>query len=677
MKLMKFGCLILLAVINFISPSQAKTFWVEKEILRPDDPYRGDFGESVCISGDYAIVGSEKDVRDEKILGAAYIFKHQGDSWVQQAKLIASDAAADDNFGCSVAIDGDYAVVGADEDDDGYDAAGSAYVFKRVGDTWSQVAKLHAFDPNTRDHFGTSVAISGTKIVVGAPIVTGYGFYGDDPGGTGVVYVFSYNGSIWIEEQKLVPSDAEDYWWLNHMCFGRSVSIYNEMVLVGAWHIEASYVFEKTATEWIEIQKLVANDGNDYDNFGWSVSIGNGELIIGAWGDDNEAPDSGSAYIFEYNGSQWMQKVKLLPRHSIEGCEFGYSVSISDGTAVVGSAHAYDEGAFGSVGVFKKNGSGLWEQEDGLTARDAENLGRFGLSVSIDGNSAVIGTWNAVASAYIFEKSATPPLPYDNFNDNDQSTLWYKYADNPNGCWVDEVNERLEVGANISAASEVAVYVSNRWKLDATQDFSLRADFFHNTSDPVHSWVMLMLTPDFANAEIYRIHAGAGSYMEQAYYDYTVVNGTNVNNDFISGRMDSGGVIYVSYDAGLDELYLSFDGYGSSNAWWTIPNVLGGQWGHAPLHICIGGGAENIIITSGDVYLDNFAVDSGNLTNWPPIGDLDHDGDSDLVDLSEFTEMWLRFDCGMCQGADLNMDQDVDLLDFAAFAENWLVGVEP
>ena len=163
------------------------------------------FGCSVAISGDYAVVGASGDDDVAGIdSGSAYIFKRDGTTWTEQAKITASDGAAYEYFGLSVAISGDYAVVGVPDD---YDCdSGSAYIFKRDGTTWIEQAKINASDGATEDGFGVSVAISGDYAVVGAG-------GDDDVAGidSGSAYIFKRDGTAWIEQAKITASDGAAY----------------------------------------------------------------------------------------------------------------------------------------------------------------------------------------------------------------------------------------------------------------------------------------------------------------------------------------------------------------------------------------------------------------------------------------------------------------------------------
>ncbi len=143
------------------------TSWAQEAKILPSDGAAGDwFGFSVSISGDYALVGARADDDNGSASGSAYVFKRTGTSWAQEAKLLPSDGAIEDRFGYSVSISGDYAVVGAWLDDDNGDRSGSAYIFKRSGTSWAQEANLLPSDGAASDQFGVSVSISGDYAVV-------------------------------------------------------------------------------------------------------------------------------------------------------------------------------------------------------------------------------------------------------------------------------------------------------------------------------------------------------------------------------------------------------------------------------------------------------------------------------------------------------------------------------
>ncbi|MFV2068166.1 MAG: S8 family serine peptidase, partial [Pirellulales bacterium] len=278
--------------------------WVQRTKIIADDAQASDyFGYSVAISGNTIVVGAHYEDERGGDAGAAYIFTGSGSVWTQQQKMTASDGAAGDRFGASVDIDGDTVVVGA-QFDDSY--TGSAYVFTRTASVWSQDQKLLAADGAVADYFGYSVGIDGDTVVVGA-------YYDDDKGGnSGSAYVFTRTGSVWSQEQKLLAADgvASDR-------FGISVGIDADTVVVGAYYDDdkegSAYIFERTDFGWVQQDKLTASDGAASDYFGYSVDIVADTVVVGAYWDDDKGAASGSAYVFERAaGDVWLEQEKLV-----------------------------------------------------------------------------------------------------------------------------------------------------------------------------------------------------------------------------------------------------------------------------------------------------------------------------------------------------------------------------
>jgi hypothetical protein len=320
--------------------------WDQTAKLTASDGAASDyFGSSVSVSGDYAIVGAYLDDDKGNESGSAYIFLRSGTSWSQQAKLTASDGAAYDNFGYSVSISGNYAIVGATGDD----GKGSAYVFKRDGTTWSQQQKLTASDGANGDRFGYSVSISGDYAIAGA--------WGDDDNGSssGSAYIFKRVDTTWSPQAKLTALDGavDD-------AFGYSVSISGDYAIVGAFYDDvnvmvdsgSAYIFLRSGTSWSQQPKLTASDGAAGDRFGYSVSISGDYAIVGAYLDDDNGSSSGSAYILKRDGTNWSEEAKLTASDGAGSDRFGNSVSIGNGYIIVG---AYGDDSFkGSAYMFGK-----------------------------------------------------------------------------------------------------------------------------------------------------------------------------------------------------------------------------------------------------------------------------------------------------------------------------------
>ncbi len=392
-------------------PIEIDPVWIAQQKLLASDGAAGHmFGYTVSVSGDTALVGANGDDDNGAYSGSAYVFVRSGSIWTQQQKLTASDGAADDGFGTSVSVSGDTALVGANGDDDNGSASGSAYVFVRSGTTWSFEQKLTASDGAADDFFGYSVSVSVDTALVGA--------HEDDDDGSrsGSAYVFVRSGSTWTQQQKLTASDgaAEDQ-------FGWSVSVNGDTALVGARYDDdngsasgSAYVFLRSGSIWGQQQKLTASDGAVIDQFGWSVSVNGDTALVGAYVDDDHGNASGSAYVFARTGTIWVQQQKITASDGAAEDFFGRSVSVNGDTALVGANGDDDNGsASGSAYVFARTGT-IWVQQQKITANNGTTGDLFGYSVSVSGDTALVGArydddnGSASGSAYVFQ--FLPPL---------------------------------------------------------------------------------------------------------------------------------------------------------------------------------------------------------------------------------------------------------------------------
>jgi hypothetical protein len=344
------------------------------------------------------VVGANADDDSGDESGSAYVFVRSAGVWSQDAKLTASDGTAGDDFGYSVAISGTTVVIGAPLSGN---ATGSAYVFVRTESGWVQQAKLTALDGDDEDQFGTSVAVTGPLVAIGAK-------FDDDAGSaSGSAYIFARGESGWSQQAKLTADDgaAVDL-------FGVSVSITSDgpTVVVGAsrdddvGHGSGSvYVFVPTGsgwTEWTQQAKLIADDGSENASFGNSVSVFGGTVAVGAPADDNSGLLSGSAYVFVRTGSSWSQEAKLTPSDGAEGDSFGFSVSVSADIVVVGALGDDDSGELsGSAYVFTPTQHG-WLEREKLTASDGEAHKEYGISVDVSGTTVLVGAPGLAGSAY-------------------------------------------------------------------------------------------------------------------------------------------------------------------------------------------------------------------------------------------------------------------------------------
>jgi hypothetical protein len=277
----------------------------------------------------------------------------------------------------------------------------------RALDLYTHEAQLLAPDGAAADGFGYSVSVSGDTAVVSAP-------FDDTSAGlnAGSAYVFVRSGSAWTLQQKLQASDgeAEDN-------FGSSASITADTVVIGAARddtpggvdVGAAYVFVRSGGVWTQQQKLVASDGAADDVFGAAVSVSGDIAVVGAFQDD--APglsNSGSAYVFVRSGGTWTEQQKLGPPFPVNSLRFGYSLSVVGDTLLVGAPNA-NFAQIAKAFVFVRSGA-VWTQEQELVASDAQVNDDFGAAVSLWGDTAAVGAnfhFAATGSAYVFVRSGT------------------------------------------------------------------------------------------------------------------------------------------------------------------------------------------------------------------------------------------------------------------------------
>jgi len=271
--------------------------WNQEAKLLPSDGAANDyFGDAVAISGDVVVIGAAHESGFSSPAGAAYVFRYDGVSWVEETKLIASDGEDDDQFGSAVAIEGNTVVIGAQNDDAGNgnpgDQFGSAYIYNFDGTSWSQGPKL--IGPTFtgfmegRSEFGAAVSISGNRIAVG--------HYGDDTTWTnsGAVYIFGTDGQM---QAFIKASDTTAFYQ-----FGSSVALAGDTLVVGA-EVDnfqgAAYLYEFDGASWVEGTKMVSADIENGDVFGNAIAISGDLLLIGARADDDEGGNAGAFYVFD------------------------------------------------------------------------------------------------------------------------------------------------------------------------------------------------------------------------------------------------------------------------------------------------------------------------------------------------------------------------------------------
>ncbi len=444
-------------------------------------------GLSVAVDGDTAVVGASGH---DGATGAAYVFARDPASgaWTRQARLMASDAAGSDNFGNSVAVSGDTALIGAYGDDDKGSDSGSAYVFAKVNGRWGdaalsgdhrvETAKLTPTDGAEGDWFGYSVALDGDTAVIGARKDT-LNINGDDRSEAGSAYVFVRAAGAWSEDAKLTASDSNT----NHS-FGSSVALDGDTIVAGADtglnasddRSGAAYVFVKPARGWAdatETAKLDPSDGEDFDFFGRNAAVDGDTIVVGSYAHPSDGKNrSGAAYVYAKPATTggWLDWDGLIPSEKDEltakltasdgaaNHYFGSSVAVSGDLALITAAEddSNDRNA-GSAYLFTR-GHGGWSETLKITAPDGAGSDYFGWSAALDGDTAALGAYLAddgatdSGAAYILDLGDWAGIPGSNVSSTSHTAT---DLTNYHGHWfrVRAVNESgAGPGSNHAAA---------------------------------------------------------------------------------------------------------------------------------------------------------------------------------------------------------------------------------
>jgi len=343
-----------------------------------DGVVQDQFGGGVAIDGNWAVVGAHYHDEIGSNAGTAYIFKYENGAWYQHSKLLAFDGYANDRFGKSVAIDGNTIVVGADEKTyNQLGRAGAAYIYDFDGTNWNFAQKITAPNPASSDYFGFSLDISDGYIVVGAR-------YDDELGtNAGAAYVYKRINGSWLFEEKLLPSDGSsgDY-------FGYDVAIDQNNVIVGAHrnseilsHGGAAYIYTFNGSSWIET-KIITSDNKVGDYFGYSVDINGNTAVVGAYLVDNIYNNEGAVYVFEFSNDTWNETQKIHSNNP--DSYFGWDVSFDENFLLISGGSNE-----GKAYVYQNNNNWIFDRL--ITAYDDEDNHDFARSLSISGERMIMG----------------------------------------------------------------------------------------------------------------------------------------------------------------------------------------------------------------------------------------------------------------------------------------------
>jgi hypothetical protein len=388
--------------------------WPEQKVVASDGAANDHFGASVAIANGIAFVGAFFDnVGANAHQGSVYVFTKTNGVWAQSTKIVPSPGSADQLFGYSLAASGSTLVVGSYGYSSGTNVGqGAVYLFTGKPDgTWSQSQKLTASDPADYAFFGYSVAFDGNTVLVGAPQIPVQG----QSGGPGSAYVFAPGAhGFYAQTQKLTASDGQ-----NNDDFGYAVAIYGKTALIGTTlyttsnRLTAAYSFINVNGTWLQMQKLEANDTVAGDSFGYALAIDGSTALIGAptatiVGNVRQ----GAAYVFTLSNITWVQSQKLIASDGFTNDEFGWSIGLNGVNAVIGARDA-TVGSNTLQGAAYGFGSsqGVWTQNYKFTSSDGVAGDGFGVAVARGAGTALIGAPYSLSfqgSAYFYTSPFSP-----------------------------------------------------------------------------------------------------------------------------------------------------------------------------------------------------------------------------------------------------------------------------
>jgi len=392
--------------------------WTEKQTIVASDGAGADyfgFSSDMTPDGTKVLVGAwSEDAGGTTDAGSVYLYTYSGGSWDTGTKFSAGTPTASARFGHSVSISGDGTkfivgsifghLTGTTTD------AGEAHIFTYSSGSWDTGVRFQSGEIQSGDRFGDMVRMTsdGTKVCVGAS--------GQNTN-SGCVYVFTYNGTSWLQEAKLVrPGGGTEIYFGGQ--FTIDINSDGTKVIVGQWNDDtggtdsgAAYIYTYSSGSWDTGTKIVADDDQAGDHFGGAVSMSSDgtKVCVGARFDDEGGTDSGAAYVFTYSDGSWSQEAKLLPSDPTVSQRFGgdFLNSISgDGTKVLVGASQRNT-LTGVAYIFTYDGSS-WSQQEKIQASDGEANAAFGQNgrISSDGTRVLVGAYTmgaSVGAVYIFD----------------------------------------------------------------------------------------------------------------------------------------------------------------------------------------------------------------------------------------------------------------------------------
>jgi FG-GAP repeat len=374
---------------GLVIPAQAKTRLPMQltELLESDSAPHDNYGIVVALSSDTAVIGVPFESSRIFNAGSAYVYRHSNGAWSLQQKLQASDSAPGDQYGWSIALQGGTLLIGARFDDDRGFNSGSIYAYTLTDGIWVERQKFSAPDGAVNDQYGSAISLDGDLAFIGTPFDDDNGFE------SGSVYIYERTAGLWAVERKITAHDGEP-----GDQFGWSVALSAGSALIGArfdddeaFNSGSAYLYNRTAQTWHMKQKFTASDAAVNDQFGWTVALDDKTAVIGARFNDDMGINSGSAYVYTLIDKVWSQHQKLTASDGESGNQYSWAIALDGDKLIIGAPFDnYDEALSGSCYVYSRSDHG-WSEQQKLTANIEVLAARYGISVALEGDTTLIG----------------------------------------------------------------------------------------------------------------------------------------------------------------------------------------------------------------------------------------------------------------------------------------------
>jgi hypothetical protein len=367
------------------------SIWTEQATLTAPVPAANEhYGETLSADGDTLVAGVSASIGK----GSAYVHVRNGSTWsLQQTLTQPGDPPGTQRFGRAVSIDGDTLAVGSLRAPNGGGSQGGLFIYTRSAGLWSLQGSFSGVVSGiTPGSFGTSVALSGDTVIAGAPNES---FNGPS---SGSVYLFTRNAGIWSQGGHFASATTDSF-----DSFGSSVAILGNVAMVSAPNAGVSatggdepgivYFFERINGNWAETESFTSRTPSPFGTYGSSVAIGS-EFSLAGWEEASTTAGttSGAVDVFANGNGTWVRAETIDAGDTGSGDRFGYSVDIEDNTAVIGAATDITAAGLnaGSIYVFTRSGA-AWTRQAILNAPDAEEEDCFGSAVAVFNDTLVVG----------------------------------------------------------------------------------------------------------------------------------------------------------------------------------------------------------------------------------------------------------------------------------------------